>query len=580
MAVLKLARGDGIEFSIDYGQSIELEIQKLVEVIDLYERIQNQFPTRWLAVKLLEGDQDVLNRLKSFDGGFQVATAGMRARVSLQNSNEHDLDTIIADRRYTWINNLVHNVVDRTHFIQLTLSDRIDKFVTHRYLGIPIFLALMWIVFKMTTDLAAPFLDWVGWVITGPLTRWTLMISMNTGLNGTWVESLAVDGILAGVGGVLVFVPVLFALYIGLALLEESGYMARAGFVMDRSLNRIGLQGKSFLPLMLGFGCNVPAIYATRTLENEKDRILTALLIPFMSCGARLPVYVLFAAVFFPRYSGWIVFFIYLLGILTAFLLGIILKRTLFKSHETAPFVMELPPYRLPSSSELWMYVWERTGEFIKNAWTMILAASIVIWLLLSISFKGSGGFANTDVNNSALAAISESISPIFKPAGFGSWQSTASLISGFVAKEVVVSTVYQVHGVQEEFLPPAIEKTFIDDVVDIIQGFFFAVVDAVKAIPLIVGIDMFEKSDAEPSGGLTTAVHHNFNYSSGGYGALAGLAFMVFVLLYTPCIIALAAEKQEIGVKWMWLSIFGQSLIAWIAAVAVFQIGRIFLSI
>jgi ferrous iron transport protein B len=468
---------------------------------------------------------------------------------------------------------LVREVVKRTSHDRLTTSDKIDRIVTNRLLGIPIFLVAMWVVFKLTTEVSAPYLDWVDGVIGGPITNWVVSILGALGLGGTWIESLFVDGIIAGVGGVLVFVPVLLFLYLALAVLEDSGYMARAAFVMDRLMHALGLHGKSFLPMLIGFGCTVPALYATRTLENEKDRILTGLLVPFMSCGARLPVYVLFAAIFFPENAGAVVFGLYLLGILTAIILGIILKNTIFKGKEQSIFVMELPPYRLPTLRGIWFHMWERTSAFVRKAWTIILATSIILWVLMSIPVMGSGSFAEIDVNDSVFATANEAIAPVLAPLGFDSWEASSALVTGFVAKEVVVSTMAQVYAVEEPE-EGAEATTFFEDVSEIITSFIGATVDTIKSLPLIVGINLFEEEEeAEPTS-LMQAVQNSFEASSGGHGALASLAFMVFILIYTPCMVAIAAERQELGAKWMWVSIIGQLALAWLMAFVVFQGG------
>jgi ferrous iron transport protein B len=445
--------------------------------------------------------------------------------------------------------------------------------VTHKWLGIPIFLALMWVVFKITADVSAPLLDWVDGVIGGPLTNWIVAIISAVGLSGTWVESLAVDGIIAGVGGVLVFVPVLLSLYFALALLEDSGYMARAAFVMDRLMRALGLHGKSFLPMIVGFGCNVPAIYATRTLESEKDRILTGLLVPFMSCSARLPVYILLAAVFFPAYAGMAVFSLYMLGIVIAIILGVIFKHTLFKGKEQIPFILELPPYRVPTLKGIWTQMWERTASFVRKAWTIIMAVSIVVWLLIAIPVGGQGSFADTDIDQSAFATVSGAVAPIFAPLGFGSWESSGALVTGIVAKEVVISTMGQIYGLEaaEEAGEPT---TFIEDVGTIATSFVGAVGDTIKSIPLIVGINLFEEEAEEEPGALMGAIRSGFEETSGGHGALAALAFMVFVLLYTPCMVAAAAARQEFGNKWMWVSVIGQFALAWVVALLVYQGG------
>lgn len=560
---------------VDYGRNLEQEIRALEAEVARYPAIKQHFSARWLAVKLLEQDANLQSKLLPMDGGPPLLTKAQLSYARLEKAYGEDIDILIADRRYQFIHELVQDVVQKTGS-DLTLTDKIDRIVTHRVLGIPIFLVIMWAVFKITADVSAPYLDWVDGVISGPISRWVAALLAFAGLGGTWFESLLLDGVIAGVGGVLVFVPVLMSLYISLAVLEDTGYMARAAFVMDSLMSKIGLQGKSFLPMMVGFGCTVPAIYATRTLENEKDRILTGLLVPFMSCGARLPVYVLFAAVFFAQYAGLVVFSMYLLGIVTAILLGLILRHTLFKGKEQTALLMELPPYRRPNFKTIWAHTWERTSSFIKNAWTLILMTSIVLWFLMAIpAGKGAGSFAATDVDDSLFATVSGAISPVFAPLGFGDWEASGALITGFIAKEVVVSTLAQTYGLGEGEAEVA-PTTLAQDLGEIITGFAQATWDTLRAIPLIVGIDLSSGEGEDTSGALRQAIYAGFQRSSGGHGALAGLAFMVFVLIYTPCMVAVAAERQELGSKWMWRSVLGQLVLAWLMALVVFQGGRL----
>ncbi len=562
-------------FAVDYGRTLETEIDALCREIDRYPAITQKYPARWLAINLLEQDPELQQQLLHLEGAPAVLTHAQLGYGRLAEIYGEDVDAVIADRRYGWIHNLVNEAVQRTHTDRYTRSDKIDRFVTHRFWGILIFLALMWLVFKLTADLSAPYVDWIGGVLAGPVTHGVVALLTAVGLGGTWVEGLLVDGVITGVGGVLVFIPVLMSLYLALAVLEDSGYMARAAFVMDSLMHKIGLQGKSFLPLMVGFGCSVPAIYATRTLENKKDRILTGLLVPFMSCGARLPVYVLFAAIFFPRYAGTVIFGLYLLGIVTAIILGLILRRTVFQTDEATAFVMELPPYRMPTVRSIWLHMWQRTREFLENAWTIILAVSIVIWLLMSVPVGATDGtFADTPVDDSAFAAAAGMISPALQPLGFGSWQSAGALMSGFVAKEVVVSTMAQVYGVDEA--ETAVETTnFLEDVWFIVTSFVQATIDALKMIPSIFGLNLFPETADEPTD-LMTAIKNGFEETSGGHGALAALSFMVFVLIYTPCMVAIAAEKQEFGTKWMGVSVIGQFILAWVMAFLIFQGGKL----
>jgi len=558
---------------VKYSHDIETEITHLETAIRNVPALAAKYPARWLAVQLLEGDETMLAKVRQFEHSAGLEQALQESQARLEKIYGEDVDVALADHRYGFVNGLVRRAVTRSIEQRLSFSDKVDKIVTHRLLGIPIFLALMWVVFKVTADVSAPFLDWVDGVITGPITNWTVTLLNLTGLGGTWVEAMLVDGVIAGVGGVLVFVPVLMALYLVLAVLEDSGYMARAAFVMDRLMQTLGLHGKSFLPMIVGFGCTVPAFYATRTLENEKDRILTGLLVPFMSCGARLPVYVLFAAIFFPANAGLAIFSMYLLGIIVAIVVGLLLKNTLFKSAGQAPFVLELPPYRLPNFKGVWFHMWERTSAFVRKAWTIILAVSVVLWFMLAIPVQGEGTFSETEVNDSLFATVAGVAAPIFAPLGFGTWKASGSLLTGFVAKEVVIASMAQIYGVEEteDDAPPT---TFFEDAGQIGVSFIGAAWDTVKSLPLIVGINLFEEDDEPEPTNLMAAIEANFQASSKGHGALAGLAFMIFVLLYTPCMVAVAAERQEFGAKWMWVSIIGQFVIAWLVAAVVYQVG------
>jgi len=379
---------------------------------------------------------------------------------------------------------------------------------------------------------------------------------------------------MAGVGGVLVFVPVMLALYFALAILEDSGYMARAAFVMDRFMHVLGLHGKSFMCMIVGFGCTVPAIYATRTLKNQKDRILTGLLVPFMSCGARLPVYVLFASIFFPKNSNTVIFLLYVGGIVIAALLGILLSKTVFKNREKSPFVLELPPYRMPTARNIWFLMWERTKGFVSKAFTFIMVTSILIWFLLALPVDGSP-FNEADVENSAFASVNRAIAPVLQPTGFASWQNAGSLVTGFVAKEVVVGTMGQIFNVEETAETVEV-TTFFEDVLAIITSFFVAIGDTLKSIPLIIGLDLFEEEE-EQSTELMTAVQNHFETVSNGHGALASVAFMAFVLLYTPCMVAVAAQLHEFGVKWTIFGAVTQLVIAYLVSVMIFQGGLLF---
>nr|MCU0482381.1 ferrous iron transport protein B [Anaerolineae bacterium] len=542
-----------------------------------------QYRTRWLALKLLEGDDDITQKLAHYPDLIQMAQV---ASERIESATGDDPETLITDGRYGFINTLVSGALTRPREMVETASDKMDKIITHRLYGVPIFLFLMWCVFQLTANVSAPFLDWVDGVITGPITTWVVSLLGVVGLGGTWIESLLVDGVIAGVGGILVFIPVLMALYMAIGVLEDSGYMARAAFVMDRLMRAIGLHGKSFLPMLVGFGCSVPAVYATRTLENESDRKLTGFLVSFMSCGARLPVYVVIGAAFFGAQSGNLIFAMYMLGIMVALFTGWALKKTVYRNKPPQPFVMELPPYRLPHVRDVWRQTWERTSGFIREAGTIILATSVIIWVLMAIPVRGEGGFNDVEPKDSLFGTVSDFASPIFTPAGFGDWQATGSLITGLVAKEVVIGTMSQIY-VGEADSPEAEETsptpTFGEDVVGIGQSFIEASVltaqEVVNIIPRTLNIlpfvhmpeaDFLGRAD-EPED--TTALENSLTQI---FTPLSAVAFTVFVLLYTPCMATVGAMRHEFGTRFTIYQVLYTFGVAWLMATIVYQIGSL----
>ena len=379
-----------------------------------------------------------------------------------------------------------------------------------------------------------------------------------------WTVSLVNDGIIAGVGFVLVFVPVIFAMMFFITFLEGSGYMARAAFVMDRAMHAIGLHGKSFIPMLLGFGCNVPAIYATRTLETPRDKTLTALLIPLMSCGARLPVYALFVGVFFASHAGTVIWSLYVLGMLLAILMGLLFKKTLFRG-ETPMFIMELPPYRLPSFKSLCLHTWEKGKHFLVKAGTYILAVSIFVWFLINLPW----GVQHR--HDSYMGKAGQAVAPIFEPLGFGTWEASSSLITGVIAKEIVVGTMGEIYAPQSgaatgQAPPPPLAE----ELKGIGTSFFGAVKEAAGNVTSTFGIASLSFGGEEGSPLLTAAVRRNFT-------PLSALAFMVFVLLYMPCMVVAIAMRQEFGSwKWFGVSFVYQSLLAWSVAFLIYQGGML----
>lgn len=559
--------------NIDYGPAVERHVGSLIDNIVSRPEIAGLGTPRWTALQLLAGDTAIRTRVAALSGGHRLleATAADRDAIAAETGFEAAIE--LAEHRFEWISALVDDMTGALD-VGLTWSDRADRLLTNRFLGIPIFLAVMWVVLRVTADVTAPYLDWVDATISGPVARWSVDLLGLLSLDGGWVESLIVDGVLAGVGGVLVFVPVLFGLYVMLALLEDSGYMSRAAAVMDRAMRAVGIPGKAFLPMMVGFGCTVPAIYATRTLDSSRDRLLTGLITPFMSCGARLPVYVLLASIFFAGDKSMVVFGMYVLGIAVAVLIGFLLSRTALREEDPSPFVMVMPEFRLPNARTVWILVWQRTSSFIKGAGTTILIASIVVWLLLALPIGGEGSFGDTEVERSAFGVVSKAVAPALDPLGIGDWEQSGSLLSGFVAKEVVVSTMAQLYTVGGDVAPEA-NSSFVDDITEIGTTFLDAGKETLRAIPGVVGIDFLDLEDQSETE-LQTAVRASFEESSGGRGQLAALGFMVFVLLYTPCVAAVGAFRQEFGTRWMWVSVTGQLAIAWLGAFLVYQGGAL----
>jgi ferrous iron transport protein B len=567
-------------FRLDYGEVLEAEIAALQAQIEADPELGGRYNPRWLAIKLLENDETVCCAMEP----HKPLLANARAAIErVTEALDEDPETLITDLRYQFIVDVVADAVTRPKQPVITRSEQVDQIITHRVWGVPIFLLLMWIVFQFTANVSTPFLDWMDAVITGPFTSWVTHILAALGMGESWLQSLLVDGVITGVGGVLVFVPVLTVLYLAIAILEDSGYMARAAFVMDRVMQTVGLHGKSFLPMLIGFGCTVPAIYATRALENERDRKLTAFLSTFMSCGARLPVYVVIGTVFFGMRAGSLIFAMYVLGIGVALLTGLVLKRTVYRNQPPQPFVMELPPYRWPSPKTVFMQMAERTMGFIRNATTVILACSAVVWVILALPANlDLSRFNQVEAEDSMFGTLSQTIAPVFAPAGFGTWQAAGSLITGFVAKEVVVGTMSQVFVrdvVIEEQAAPS--TTLVEDLGGIVSGFGEAVVltaqEIVNIIPRTLNVvPLFQvpelnllgvAQEEEDLTALGVALQRAFS-------PLAAVAFSAFVLLYVPCMASVAAMRHEFGKRWTLYQIVYTLAVAWSVSVLIYQVG------
>lgn len=486
-------------------------IAHLVE--DHAERIHT--PPRFAATKLVEGDEPMLNALNLSDNEKDMVE---HAVTEMERELDTDREAALADMRYTFIDRLcADTVVKCGESKEHARSVKMDNLLTNKYLAIPIFLVIMLLIFWLTfgvvgsflSDLLSQGIDFVTNVTSDALTAY--------GINPV-VHSLVIDGVFAGVGSVLSFIPTIVVLFFFLSILEDSGYMARVAFVMDKLLRKIGLSGRSFVPMLIGFGCSVPAIMATRTLSSERDRKMTILLTPFMSCSAKLPIYGMITMAFFPKYRALVMIGLYVLGMVVGVLMGLLLKRTLFHG-KPVPFVMELPNYRLPSPKSVGMLLWDKAKDFLTRAFTVIFVATIIIWFLQSFDVRLNPVSAGGD--DSMLAGIGRWIAPIFAPLGFGDWRASTALLTGFSAKEAVVSTFAVLTGSNTANMSAALSSIFTP---------------------------------------------------------LTAISFLVFTLLYTPCVAAISAVRREMNSGKAAVGVvFLQTGVAWVVAFIVYHIGLLF---
>ena len=497
----------------DYTHDIHHRMGELIHDYAYAARL----PAHWASIKLLEGDQVVQEALH-LPASVQQQLDGIVAEYE-NSSDLGDRETLIADSRYQYIEKVVSASVTKGQKAgELTLTEKIDKVVTHRVFAIPLFLCTMLVMFVITFG---PFGSWLSDLVGAAIDAfgsWLGLTLTNLGVSYVLV-SLICDGIIAGVGGVLTFLPQIALLFLFLSLLEDSGYMSRAAFIMDRALRRFGLSGKAFIPMLMGFGCSVPAIMGARTMENEKDRRMTILLVPFMSCSAKLPVYGLISAAFFGPWAGLVVFGLYIIGMIVGILSGLFFKKTLFVG-EPAPFVLELPPYRLPSLSSVMLHVWQKVKGFLIKAGTLILLMSMILWLLQS--FDSSLHMVD-DASPSMLGALGSLIAPIFAPLGFGRWQAAVALLTGLIAKEMVVSSLSMFYGFS------------------------------------------------------LTAASSQVAAAMAGFTPLSAFSMLVFILLYVPCVAAVSTLFKELNSpKWALFSIAWQLGCAYVVSLVVYQLGSL----
>ena len=489
---------------ISYGESIDKEIENIKKVLSSFDL---DYPADWIAVKVLEGDPYVLSKLEK---DYNLSKSTLLKDLA---EKEEDLELEVIDKRYEYINNITREAVKLPDEHIETLSDKIDKVITHKFLALPIFGLIMFIVFQLTFAIGEDFLGgYIGGLIEilGSGIE-NILISFNA---PDWLISFFTEGIVGGIGTVLEFVPLIVVLYMLMGILEDSGYMARAAYIMDNIMRALGLHGKSFISMIIGFGCNVPGVMSTRTLENKKDRMISILINPFMSCGARIPIYLVFISAFFPDSGGLVLFSLYFLGILVALIMAKIFSKTLFKG-ESSYFIMELPPYRMPTIRNVLRNMWDNVSEFLVRAGTVIFFVVSILWVLAMLPV-GVEAYSQESI----LGKIGTLIAPIFVPAGYGTWQAAVGLFSGIAAKEAVVAILGMVYAGVEE------------------------------------------------GSALVNAIQSAFT-------PLSAVSFMVMTLLYTPCAATLGAIKKETGsLKWTAFSALYSFAIAWLVSVLVYQVG------
>ncbi len=473
-----------------------------------------QVPSRFAATKLLEGDELMMTTLRLSENEKELI---QHTVDEMEQATGMDRNAALADMRYSFLDELCAGTVVRPHESKETQrSVQIDRLLTNKWLAIPIFLCIMLLVFWLTFGVIGAFLSDVLSVGIDAVTQWTDRALTAYGINPV-VHSLVIDGAFAGIGSVLSFLPIIVTLFFFLSFLEDSGYMARVAFVMDKLLRKIGLSGRSFVPMLIGFGCSVPAIMATRTLSSDRDRKMTIVLTPFMSCSAKLPIYGMITAAFFPDHAALVMVSLYVLGIVVAILSGLLLKKTIFQGN-SVPFVMELPAYRLPDAKSVLLHMWEKAKDFLHKAFTIIFIASIVIWFLQSFDWRLN---MVADSADSILASIGSVIAPVFSPLGFNDWRASTALITGFTAKESVVSTLTILTG---------------------------------------------STTDAQLSAALAQI-----------FTPLSAFSFLAFTILYMPCVAAFAASRRELGsMKEAILTAAYQTLAAYIVGTIIFQVGSL----
>jgi ferrous iron transport protein B len=519
---------------INYGQELERSIKRVQDEIRKDKSLTDRVSSRYLSIKLLEKDWDILEN--SNITGYRkkrILESADREIQRLETTFREDSATQATDAKYGFIAGALKETLKTAKGTPLkTRSEKIDTFLTHRYFGFPLFILFLWIMFQSTFTFGAYPQEWIEWGVA-----WIGM-QVSSILPTGPVKDLLTDGIIQGVGSVIVFLPNILILFFFISLMEDTGYMARAAFIMDKLMHKMGLHGQSFIPLIMGFGCNVPAIMVTRTLKDRNDRLLTMLINPFMSCSARLPVYILITGAVFPDHAGNVIFGLYITGIILAILISIIFKKLLFKSNE-APFVMELPPYRLPTIRVISMHIWEKGKQYLNKMGGIILLAVILIWALEYYP-GGSGAPPEKRLEQSYIAQFGKAIEPILTPLGFD-WRMGISLITGAAAKEVVVSTMGVLFGTGDD--------------------------------PLMHDNDLTSR--------LQSATHqHGAREGEKLFTPLVGISYLLFILIYMPCVAVMATVGRESGHwKWALFLVTYTTILAWVLSFIVYQTGSLIFS-
>ena len=550
---------------INYGKDIEHSIRLLQDEIWKNTDLVARYSSRYLAIKLLCNDKNGYEVVEPAANFAEISAVAEHERQKLERQYKDCVETIITDAKFGFIAGALEETCQGINLRKNRPDDRVDRIMTHKVWGLPIFLLIMWIMFQTTFSLGGvP----AGWLETG--VEW-----LGDFIGGIMREGplreLIVNGIISGVGGVIVFLPNILILFFFISLMEDTGYMARAAFIMDKVMHRIGLHGKSFIPLIMGFGCNVPAIMATRTIESRSSRLITALITPFMSCSARLPIYLLLAGTFFPSHAGLVLFGLYVLGILVAVMTARLMRRSFFKVDET-PFVMELPPYRMPTWKATMSHMWDKCAQYLRKMGGLILAASVIVWFLSYYPRPEAGQSYEQHYENSYLGRVGKACEPVFEPLGLN-WKASVAVLSGVAAKEIVVSTMGVLYSESADAPAEA-------DAPEKLRT------ERIGGADGPTGIRVAENASAEAADDGTGASADEEEaidnlpqrlLASGDFTAASAAGFLVFILIYFPCLATIAAIAAESGWKWAAGSVVYSTALAWIMSYLTYRIVQFF---